>query len=289
MSGSMADSSPPKSSDPEATASEPPPDSSPEITSSEQGEEEPAPSSKGSDEGEDGPPPASNGGDRGEPSSGESSSGIPSGRLSLIELEPEPVSAPGKSMPTKPPPPPAKRGSSPPNDDGRPLPEPAFKSLVPKPAVGQSLVPARKFPPETVGDVMTRKLIALTEQDTVENIQTGMQRFRFRHLPVVTKENKLIGLVTERDMIRAEAEAAAESDDSGDGLSKDTPVSEIMIRDILTTRPDTDLATAGKAILQKKIGCLPIILEDETLVGIVTASDFVKIVVQLLDKPQDED
>jgi CBS domain-containing protein len=285
----MADSSPPKSSDPEATASEPPPDSEPEARSSDEGEEEPVPSSKGSDEGEEEPAPSSNGGEDGEPSSDKSSSGVPSGRLSLIELEPEPASIPGKRMPTKPPPPPAKRGSSPPKDDGRPLPEPAFKSLVPKPAVGQSLVPARKFPPETVGDVMTRKLIALTEQDTVENIQSGMQRFRFRHLPVVTKENKLIGLVTERDMMRAEAEAAAESDDQAGGLSKDTPVSDIMNRDILTTRPDTDLATAGKAILQKKIGCLPIILEDETLVGIVTASDFVKLVVQLLDKPKDAD
>jgi CBS domain-containing protein len=192
-------------------------------------------------------------------------------------------------MPTKPPPPPAKRGSSPPKDDGRPLPEPAFKSMVPKPAVRQSLVPARKFPPETVGDVMTRQLIALTEQDTVENIHSGMQRFRFRHLPVVTQENKLIGLVTERDMIRAEAEAAADSGDDKSGLAKDTPVSDIMNRDILTTRPDTDLATAGKAMLQKKIGCLPIIIEDETLVGIVTASDFVKIVVQLLDKTKNED
>lgn len=274
----MADSSPPKSSDPEATPSEPPRDSEPEATESDEEKAAAEPAPDASEE---------------EPSSSRSDSGpVPSGRISLVELEldPEP-SAAGKAMPSKPPPAPTKRASSAPRDDGRKLPEPAFRSQVPKPvpAVKQSMVPPRKFPPETVGDVMTRKLIALTEADTVENIETGMQRFRFRHLPVVSKGNRLIGLVTHRDMMQAEAEAAAESEDGRGGLPKDTPVTEVMNRDILTTRPGTDLATAGKAMLQKKIGCLPIILDDETLVGIITEADFVKIVVQLLDKPKDED
>jgi CBS domain-containing protein len=268
----MADSSPPKSSDPGDKTSEPPPSSEPEPKPS---DEEAAESS----EGEDSDPDVS-------VDSGPN--GIPSGRISLVELEIEPdPSVSGKAMPSKPPPAPTKRSPSEAKEDGRKLPEPAFKSQVPKPrpAIKQSMVPPRKFPPETVGDVMTRKLIALTEADTVENIETGMQRFRFRHLPVVTKENRLIGLVTHRDMMRAEAAAAA---DGEEGLPKDTPVGDVMNRDILTTRPGTDLVTAGKAMLQKKIGCLPIILEDETLVGIITEADFVKIVVQMLAAMQGE-
>lgn len=249
----MADSTPPQSSDPEATASAPP--------------------SSGDEA------------DR-------STNGVPSARLSLIELDLEfdaEESVPGKKAPTHPPPP-AKRGSSPPKEDGRKLPEPAFRSQVPKPvpAIKQSMVPPRKFPPETVGDVMTRKLIALTDTDTIENIGTGMQRFRFRHLPVVTEGNRLIGLVTHRDMMRAQAEAGAKTEDGKGGLPQDTPVTAVMNRDILTTRPGTDLVTAGKAMLQQKIGCLPIILDDETLVGMITEADFVKLVVQLLEKKPSE-
>lgn len=258
----MADSSPPQDSEPESKPSEPPPASDPDPKPS----DEDAPSDEADEEA---------------PSS--DSERVPPSRVSMIELELEPdPSLPGKP-PSRPPPPPLKKPSSAP-DDARPLPKPGFKSAVPEAPPKGSILPPRKFPPDDVGDIMTRKLIALTEKDTVENIESGMQRFRFRHLPVVTEENKLIGLVTHRDLLRAEAEAARKSPDGNGTLAKSTPVGKVMNRDILTTSPDMDLTTAGKAMLQKKIGCLPVILEDQTLVGIVTEADFIKLVIQLLDQ-----
>jgi len=179
----------------------------------------------------------------------------------------------------------------------RPLPEPASKhataptakaspsSPPAAPKASASAPPPRKFPPELVADLMTRQLIALEEHEPVANVEAGMQRFRFRHLPVVTKDNKLLGIITRQDLLRAFA-GTHSPDGSGteEVVTKDTEAGAIMTRGVLTTRPNTPIVSAGKALLQKKLGCLPVVEDDDTLVGIITESDFVRLAVELLER-----
>ena len=51
-------------------------------------------------------------------------------------------------------------------------------------------------------------------------------------------------------------------------------VKDVMATDVLTTTPDTPLAEAARVLMERKIGCLPVI-EDGRLVGILTEGDFV--------------
>lgn len=53
--------------------------------------------------------------------------------------------------------------------------------------------------PKTVGELMTREVMTLYEEDNLDRIEEGMNRFRFRHLPVVDGK-RLVGLVTHRDI-----------------------------------------------------------------------------------------
>ena len=67
--------------------------------------------------------------------------------------------------------------------------------------------------PRTVGEVMTRKIVTVSEQDALENIEEAMLRLRFRHLPVVAN-GRLVGIVSIGDLVkhrieRIENEAAA--------------------------------------------------------------------------------
>ena len=206
------------------------------------------------------------------------------GPPSLEEVEPEPMRT---APPSKPPP---QRGSSRPPADGagiRPLPLPTHKHAADRSPAPAPVAPARQLPPEVVGDIMTRTMVAALETDTLESIQLGMKRFRFRHVPVVDGSNHLVGLITQTDLLRGPPGAP----EPGEGepaprWEKGITVGAMMRRDVLTTRPSTPLGQAAKALLQKRIGCLPVIEEDNTLVGIITKADFLKLSIELLDKPR---
>jgi CBS domain-containing protein len=52
-----------------------------------------------------------------------------------------------------------------------------------------------------------------------------------------------------------------------------------MVHDVVTVSPDTPLVLAGKLLLEKRFGCLPVVDAQNVLRGIVTSSDFIRLVV----------
>jgi len=105
--------------------------------------------------------------------------------------------------------------------------------------------------PRTVADIMTADPQTISPRDTLEFVEEGMERFRFRHLPV-----------EEDGRLHA--------------------VSEAMTREVKTVQPDTPLAEAAALLVEQKIGCLPVLDAQNQLVGIVTESDFVALSARLL-------
>jgi CBS domain-containing membrane protein len=126
----------------------------------------------------------------------------------------------------------------------------------------------------TIRDLMTRHVTTLAPEDDLMKANAIMQRGRIRHLPVVVG-SKLVGLITHRDLLRAQI--AALGMDTGDQLTTlaAVPASERMRTNVMTTSPNSDPAAVARIMLQHKVGCLPVVEGDE-LVGIVSESDFVK-------------
>jgi CBS domain-containing protein len=165
-------------------------------------------------------------------------------------------------------PPPRKMSAPPPADEETPL------SVT-------GHLPVAAWPPTTVADLMTRQVITLDENEPIGDLEGWMIRFRFRHLPVVDASKKLVGLITLTDLLHAFLGVST----SGKPIEKATPetlAGAIMRRNVVTGQPDAPLATAGRVMLHEKLGCLPIILEDTTLVGIVTETDFIRLGLELL-------
>ncbi|MBI5516014.1 MAG: CBS domain-containing protein [Deltaproteobacteria bacterium] len=135
--------------------------------------------------------------------------------------------------------------------------------------------------PRTVAEVMTRHVTVLHEEDNLEDLERWMSRLRFRHLPVVDGE-RLVGLVTHGDLLRmASSSLAAQPAEAEHQRQEATFVARVMQRDVRTVSPDTPLVDAARALIDAKIGCLPVV-EDGRLVGIVTAQDFVALTARLL-------
>lgn len=137
--------------------------------------------------------------------------------------------------------------------------------------------------PRQVRDAMTRKIAVLREEQNLELAEMAMKTYRFRHLPVV-EDDKLIGLVTERDLLRAAVSSLNEAHDLlDDNLKRYFFVREIMTTEVISVRPDMLLADAARLLTKNKVDCLPVTQEDGTLVGILTASDFIELSIGFLD------
>src|ERR1700733_11422326 len=127
-----------------------------------------------------------------------------------------------------------------------------------------------------VRDVMTTGPTTLKRNEKLTLADDVMQLGRIRHLPVIDDdEGKLIGIVSQRDLLRGALAQALGYGEHGRRKLLDTLlVKEVMATEVATTSPDTLLADAARILAERKIGCLPVV-DNGRLVGILTEGDFV--------------
>jgi CBS domain-containing protein len=124
----------------------------------------------------------------------------------------------------------------------------------------------------TVGDFMTRELVTVGEGDDLALAESMLRLGSIRHLPVV-RDGKLVGLVTQRDLLRTQATHERRS----------SRIGEIMVTRLTSVRSATSLVAAARTMLEHKFGCLPVVEEDGRLVGIVTEADFVRFAADVVE------
>lgn len=144
-------------------------------------------------------------------------------------------------------------------------------------------VEARDWPPKLVRDLMTRKIITLRDDEAIGNLEGWMERFRFRHLPVIDAQMKLVGLITRTDYLHGMLDGQPGGKLEGQ-VNAEAAASVIMQRNVVTAKPEYELATALRVMLKEKLSCLPVVNEDGTLVGIVTDTDFSKLALAFLER-----
>ena len=127
----------------------------------------------------------------------------------------------------------------------------------------------------TVEDLMSTAVISLKETDTVGRAHLEMHIASIRHIPVVDARDHVVGILSNRDLIRALAEGRTQM-----------LVGQIMTRAVRTVRATTPAYEAAEAMLAGKFGSLPVVGDDQQLIGIVTETDFVQVAQQALQGVQ---
>jgi CBS domain-containing protein len=125
-----------------------------------------------------------------------------------------------------------------------------------------------------VDQYMTTDLFTVQEDDPVEIVVNLMSWEMIRHVPVEGRNHQLIGLVSYRSVLRFLA---------GGGSPSDTPVSEIMKRQVTTVTIETPTLDALRLMRRLRVGCLPV-LQDARLVGLLTEKDLMNIASKLLEE-----
>lgn len=135
----------------------------------------------------------------------------------------------------------------------------------------------------TTRDLMTEDLIALRDTDSLLAAKRTMEEARIRHLPIIDTAGAFVGLLTHRDILAASVSRLAEIDlATQEDIYAGIPISEVMKADVALASPDLPLRQAAEVLLTQKYGCLPVV-EGGKLVGILTASDFIRLSLDLMD------
>lgn len=133
-----------------------------------------------------------------------------------------------------------------------------------------------------VRDLMTRKLHTVHPEDSLAKAVDVQRRERVRHLPVVDDAQMLVGIVSDRDIKRAMPSLLSGTSQSEyEQILEETTVSRIMTRDPVTIAPDATVRHALEILLDKRYGALPVV-EDAALVGIISETDFLRLLYTLL-------
>jgi acetoin utilization protein AcuB len=131
-----------------------------------------------------------------------------------------------------------------------------------------------------VRDRMSRTVITSDEDTPIIKALNIMKDNNIRRLPV-TKNEKITGMVTDRDLKEATPSKVTSLDvHEIYRLLSEIKIKDIMSKDILTIGPDESIEKAAMLMLKRKISGLPVI-ESGKLVGIITQTDIFKALVDI--------
>lgn len=131
-----------------------------------------------------------------------------------------------------------------------------------------------------VKDVMSTEVTVVDRNDALSHVEDLMVAKKLRHVPVV-ENGELVAIVSQRDLFKAMMSSTmGYGEKAQKAYLHSVRVKEIMTDPVVTVAPDTAVGEAAALMLNRGIGCLPV-LDGTQLVGIVTKTDLLRYVHSL--------
>ena len=137
----------------------------------------------------------------------------------------------------------------------------------------------------SIDAIMSTNLITVSPSATLAEARSLMHEHRIHHIPVMD-DDKIVGLITLTNVL-----AATDSFLRDDGTrihADEIGIGDAMVTDVATVDVNASLRHAALFLEKHKIGCLPV-LDGETLVGIITDTDFVAVAINLLEQIEESE
>lgn len=126
--------------------------------------------------------------------------------------------------------------------------------------------------------IMTSPVVTLDSQATIDKALTLFRASQFRHLPIVSSADVLVGIVSERDILRHLAGVTENYQQLAQHHRGECAV-QVMKSPVLTASGDTDVRYIAHLFVEQRIGALPIVT-DGAIIGIITRTDVLKAVMR---------
>ena len=126
-----------------------------------------------------------------------------------------------------------------------------------------------------VRDVMSEKIVQISAGDTLSTVEDIMTLGGVRHMPVV-RAGKLVGVVSERDLLRASLSNLTEfGTEQRRAFLHVVEIERVMSSPPVVIGPDDSVEEAALLMAERRIGCLPVV-DGERLLGMITETDILR-------------
>ena len=133
-----------------------------------------------------------------------------------------------------------------------------------------------------VRERMTHNPITIKDDTSLDDALRIMRENKVRRLPILDASGKLVGIVSEKDLLYASPSPATSlSVWEIHGLLSRIRVSELMTKNVITVCEDCPIEEAARIMVDNKIGGLPV-MRGDAVVGIITESDIFRVFTELL-------
>jgi acetoin utilization protein AcuB len=134
---------------------------------------------------------------------------------------------------------------------------------------------------------MTSTVTTLTVDARLLDAALLIRRTGKRHVPVVSQEGKVVGIISDRDVSRlAPSVLSPLSPDEYNKVFEGTSVTLAMTKDPVTIHPDAPVQQAVQIMISKKFSSVLVTEADGKLVGIITVTDLLALLDQLLSRQE---
>ena len=134
----------------------------------------------------------------------------------------------------------------------------------------------------SVAEIMTAEPYTLSPDDSLAQARKLMADHHIRHIPIVSGDGSLVGLVSQRDVLAAADSSVLPEQSSREQEENYVALSSVMTSPVQTVDEQASLRGTAMHLLQNRMGCLPV-TRDDVLVGIITDSDFVEVAINLME------
>lgn len=133
-----------------------------------------------------------------------------------------------------------------------------------------------------IREMMEAEVITVREDSLLIEAEEKMRLHGIRHLPVVDREGKLVGLFTQRDLYRILPSRIREEDPVDQEILRRYQLKDVMHRGPETLTSEQPISCAVSLMWDKKYGCVPVVDQEQKIIGIITAMDILNFAVHFL-------
>jgi acetoin utilization protein AcuB len=138
--------------------------------------------------------------------------------------------------------------------------------------------------PMLVRDYMTRNVSSLREDAKLLDAALMIRHSGKRHVPILSEDGKVVGIISDRDVSRlAPSMLARMTQEEYNAIFEKTPITVAMTKNPMTISAGAPIDEAVEILYKKKIGAL-LVVENEQLVGILTITDMLGLLHELLNE-----
>ncbi|MEJ2230687.1 MAG: CBS domain-containing protein [Nitrospirales bacterium] len=127
-------------------------------------------------------------------------------------------------------------------------------------------------------EIMSSPVVTLPLTASLAHAWDVVHSKRFRHIPIVGENDSVVGILSDRDLLRATMETVL-SGTTWSTKQVKTPIRNLISQPVLVAAPDAELRAIARVMLEERIGALPIVSEAGRLVGMITRSDILRVLV----------